>query len=112
MRVWYSHLLVQHFQARVESLLGMPKMPLGIQDYMVRYEFQHRGSIHARLLLWLKDGERIRHAGLSTEEGKRLVTELFTTHVPLAAVSIPDVRRGDVHPAARGPDDIAAVGGR
>src|ERR1700733_8508667 len=27
-----------------------------VEDYYIRFEFQHRGSVHAHMVLWLKDG--------------------------------------------------------
>ena len=54
---------VRMFQHRVESFFSQYLLndarPLGhITDYVIKIEFQRRGSPHAQCLLWVKDGNK------------------------------------------------------
>lgn len=54
----------RHFQRRLDSfftvVLRSPPHPLGIvSDYVVRIEFQARGSPHAHCILWVKDAPKV-----------------------------------------------------
>ena len=54
------------FQHRVESFFSQyilgGSQPLGnVTDYVIKIEFQMRGSLHAHCLLWMKDAPRIGH---------------------------------------------------
>ena len=55
---------VQMFQHRVEAFFSeyllSDTQPLGyITDYVIKIEFQMRGSPHAHCLLWVKDAPKI-----------------------------------------------------
>ena len=57
---------VHMFQHRVESFFSQyilgGSQPLGnVTDYVIKIEFQMRGSPHAHCLLWVKDTPRIGH---------------------------------------------------
>jgi hypothetical protein len=45
-----------YFHLRLHKLINHIKTVLGITDYIIRYEAQARGSIHAHLLLRIKNG--------------------------------------------------------
>ena len=57
---------VRMFQHRIQSLFTQYLLsdahPLGeITDYVIKIEFQMRGSPHAHCLLWVKDAPKIDH---------------------------------------------------
>ena len=54
----------RYFQDKVdrfiENVLKSPFSPLGdILDYTYRVEFQHRGSPHIHMLIWVKDAPEL-----------------------------------------------------
>jgi hypothetical protein len=50
-------IVVDYFIERVESLVKHVLRPvLGIKEYIIRYEWQHRGCIHAHILLSVNGG--------------------------------------------------------
>ncbi|TNN62774.1 hypothetical protein EYF80_027000 [Liparis tanakae] len=60
----------RQFQHRLEAFfrefIGSKSNPIGeLQDFMIRVEFQARGSPHAHTILWIKDAPKI---GINTDE--------------------------------------------
>ena len=52
----FKHRLDQFFR----EFIGRKANPIGeLQDYMIRIEFQARGSPHAHTILWIKDAPKL-----------------------------------------------------
>lgn len=62
--------VARHFHYRLQSFFHncilTPAQPLGpVEDYVIRIEFQQRGSPHAHIVLWIKDAPQL---GVDTDE--------------------------------------------
>ena len=42
----------EYFYYRIEQIKVYLKKTLGMTDYIIRYEFQSRGTVHAHCLFW------------------------------------------------------------
>ena len=60
----YPDIVVTYLHHRVHTMLNTFWKPLGLKDYIIRYEAQNRGTLHAHMLLSLDKS-------ISTEELKR-----------------------------------------
>lgn len=57
------------FYERTEFFLDqILSRQLGVKDFWRRYEWQHRGSPHIHMLLWLKDAPDVTRLSQMTEE--------------------------------------------
>ena len=55
---FFDHRVQQFFK----TVLNNHPHPLGqITDYFIQVEFQHRGSPHVHILLWIKDAPKLGH---------------------------------------------------
>merc|ERR1712079_541681 len=53
----HAGIVVTYFCSKVENFIEkVLKITLGVTDYLIRYEFQNRGSIHAHCLLRTLNG--------------------------------------------------------
>ena len=76
---------VHMFQHRVESFFSQYLLndahPLGhITDYVIKIEFQVRGSPHAHCLLWVKDAPNINQH--SDDDVYRFIDKYITAIIP------------------------------
>ena len=51
----YPDTVVTYLHHRVHTMLQIFWEPLGLKDYIIRYEAQNRGTMHAHMLLCLKN---------------------------------------------------------
>ena len=98
-------------QAVVEPLFG-------VVDSFVRFEFQHRGTLHGHILLWLADAPDIASGvdllGYSEESQARRaeIYEFYRQRVNLQAErkdDAPPLGEGEKKPTQRTEEDVAAV---
>ena len=74
---WHFHYQCQE----LIKLLHHPSSPLGkVKDYFYRVEFQHRGSPHIHMILWIEDAPKIDVN--SDEEVCTFIDSLITCHKP------------------------------
>ena len=52
----YPDIVVTYLHHRIHTMLKFFWKPLGLQEYIIRYEAQNRGTIHAHMLLSLEKG--------------------------------------------------------
>ena len=74
-----------HFQHRLniffKDFLGRKANPIGkLKDYMIRIEFQARGSPHAHIILWIEDAPEL--GVQSDEEVAAFINEHQTCAIP------------------------------
>ena len=90
----------RHFQYRLDlfwnDFLKSKANPVGeLVDYMIRIEFQARGSPHAHTILWIKDAPRFGTDSL--EEVTQYINKYQTCSIPINDLELRDLVQLQTH---------------